>query len=491
MVFNYLYYFVIFSFLGWLSVGVRNIILEKKFTNSGFLNLPFCPTYGLCAVVCFFVMHRFSGNMAVLFIGSSFSLSLIVSLIGVITHKFLGFRPWDYTPAKTNIGPYVTLFSALLFGVLGVVLVYVAEPLIDVGLSFFPELVKLITAGVLCLLMIADAIFSLITIHRLKSRIRNLSNTSSLADGTIPDEKLEEIKSNYNKIYTESLIRKRLASSFPDLKTSYYIKAFSNKVQETKQENMLEYSTVYSSKDKEPFAFGICFAKLFLLFVIGSMCGTILETIWAFLIDGNFQIRVGMVYGPFIPVYGGGAVFLTVALYKLYKLSDTLVFIISAVVGASFEYFCSWFQETMFGTVSWDYTGTLLNIDGRTNLMYGMIWGFLGLVWLRYLYPWVSKLVERIPKKIGGAVTVALIIFMLFNSAVSMAAVARWQQRLDGVAPQNKYDDYLDENFDNERMEFLFPNMKEVEKTGVTLEGVVGTADEIPTSDTVNSKNNE
>lgn len=87
--------------------------------------------------------------------------------------------------------------------------------------------------------------------------------------------------------------------------------------------------------------------------------------------------------------------FLTAALYKLYKLNDTLVFVISAFVGAGFEYFCSWLQEQMFGTVSWDYSDTPFNLDGRTNLMYALIWGFLGLVWVRYLYPWTAKLIEK------------------------------------------------------------------------------------------------
>lgn len=110
---------------------------------------------------------------------------------------------------------------------------------------------------------------------------------------------------------------------------------------------MTEYTAVFENKEERPFAFGLCFTKLFYLFVIGSFFGTILETLWAFMIDGNFQVRVGLVYGPFIPVYGGGACFLTVVLYKLYKLNDTLIYVISAVVGASFEYFCSWFQETV------------------------------------------------------------------------------------------------------------------------------------------------
>lgn len=104
-----------------------------------------------------------------------------------------------------------------------------------------------------------------------------------------------------------------------------YVKQINAKIEEIKQDNMKEYTQTFRSKDDKPFAYGFCFTKLFYLFVIGSFIGTILETIWAFCVDGHFEMRVGMVYGPFIPVYGGGACFLTAALYKLYKLNDTLV----------------------------------------------------------------------------------------------------------------------------------------------------------------------
>ncbi len=180
-----------------------------------------------------------------------------------------------------------------------------------------------------------------------------------------------------------------------------------------------------------------------------------------------------MVYGPFIPVYGGGACFLTAALYKLYKLNDTLVFVISAFVGAGFEYFCSWLQEQMFGTVSWDYSDTPFNLDGRTNLMYALIWGFLGLVWVRYLYPWTAKLIEKIPKRAGAIITTFLIVFMAFNGFMSVTATARWTQRTEGVPASNSFEEYLDEKFDNEKMEFLFPGMKKAAEAGVTTEGII------------------
>ena len=242
---------------------------------------------------------------------------------------------------------------------------------------------------------------------------------------------------------------------------------------EIKEDNKKEYTQVYENEDDKPFASGLCFTKLFCLFVIGSFIGTLMETVWAIFEEGHFEVRVGMVYGPFIPVYGGGACFLTIIHYKLYKLSDTFIFIISPVVGAGFEYFCSWFQETIFGTVSWDYSNTAFNLDGRTNLMYALIWGFLGLVWVRYLYPWASKLIEKIPKRTGSVITTFLLVFMLFNAFMSVSATARWQAREEGISASNAFERYLDKHFDDEKMNFLFPHMEDVEETGVTTEGII------------------
>jgi uncharacterized membrane protein len=99
--------------------------------------------------------------------------------------------------------------------------------------------------------------------------------------------------------------------------------------------------------------------------------------------------------------------------------------------------------------------------------MYALIWGFLGLVWVRYLYPWASKFIEKIPKKTGSVVTTFLIIFMFFNSVMSVSATYRWTQRNKGNDPKTSFGKYLDKSFDDDKMNFLFPNMQKVEDEGV------------------------
>lgn len=468
-----LWYFVIFSFFGWVASSFRSLLFEKKFSNNGFLTSPFCPMYGFSAVICYTALKPFENSKLILFIGSTLILSALMVVVGVLVEKTLKFKPWDFSSSKFSIGNYITFPYALFLGLLGMLLVGLIIPVLRTAVEAIPFWVSLILVLSFCGIITIDYVFSMITTIRLLRRIAKLKNSSELMDKGATEVEIQELEENYNRLFTENILRKRLAHAYPDLTHMTYVKQINAKIEEIKQDNMKEYTQTFESKEDKPFAYGFCFTKLFYLFVIGSFIGTILETIWAFCVDGHFEMRVGMVYGPFIPVYGGGACFLTAALYKLYKLNDTLVFVISAFVGAGFEYFCSWLQEQMFGTVSWDYSDTPFNLDGRTNLMYALIWGFLGLVWVRYLYPWTAKLIEKIPKRAGAIITTFLIVFMAFNGFMSVTATARWTQRTEGVPASNSFEEYLDEKFDNEKMEFLFPGMKKAAEAGVTTEGII------------------
>lgn len=402
-------------------------------------------------------------NKIILFASSTIIMAVMFIIIGFVSEKIMDFKPWDFSDNKFNIGSYMTVPYALLLGITGTILVGLIIPVLDTLLIHIPLKISITLVLCIFIFLLIDTIFSFVTIIRLKKKIKALHEDAALLEKGVSQEKIDEVRENYNKLFTRNLLRKRLASAFPELKKRVYVQEIADKLEEVKLDNMKEYTTVYESKEEKPFAFGLCFTKLFYLFVIGSFVGTVLETIWAVIVEGHFEFRVGMVYGPFIPVYGGGACFLTIVLYKLYKLNDTLIYAISAVVGATFEYICSWLQETFLGTVSWDYSNTPFNFNGRTNLMYALIWGFLGLVWVRYLYPFAAKLIEKIPKRAGSILTTFLIIFMIFNSVMSVAAVWRWEQRDDGIEAQSSFEMYLDKYFDDDKMEMLFPHMQSTE----------------------------
>ena len=72
-----LWFFVIFSFFGWVFNVGRNLINEGRFYNKGFLTSPFCPTYGICGVLCCIVLTVLPQDNFIIFICSSILFSLL------------------------------------------------------------------------------------------------------------------------------------------------------------------------------------------------------------------------------------------------------------------------------------------------------------------------------------------------------------------------------------------------------------------------------
>ncbi len=206
------------------------------------------------------------------------------------------------------------------------------------------------------------------------------------------------------------------------------------------------------------------FFNLFWVFVICSMLGLLFEVIYhVLLVDpGVYQDRAGLLYGPFSPIYGFGAVLMTIALNRMHDRNPLIIFLASAVIGGAFEFFVSWFLETAFGLIAWDYTGTFLSIGGRTNGMFMCIWGVLGLLWVKFALPIMLKTVNRIPWNWRYGVTTVCTALMLVDCILTLAAFDCWFQREDGTMDYETPSaivQFCNENYDNNFMETRFQSM--------------------------------
>lgn len=173
------------------------------------------------------------------------------------------------------------------------------------------------------------------------------------------------------------------------------------------------------------------FFNLFWIFVIACVLGVVIETVYHMIVvdPGHYQDRAGLLYGPFSPIYGVGAVLITMALNRFYKANPIIIFLVAAVIGGAFEFFVSWFMQTAFGITAWDYTGTFLSIDGRTNGMFMCMWGVLGLVWVKLILPIMLKIVNMIPWNWRYAVTTVCAALMLVDAVLTLASLDCWYQR--------------------------------------------------------------
>lgn len=209
---------------------------------------------------------------------------------------------------------------------------------------------------------------------------------------------------------------------------------------------------------EEAFARGICFKKIFWLFMIGCVFGCVFEMVNHFIHYGDWVSRRGLIYGPLNPVYGLGLVFFVIFLSKI--KNPALIFLGGMLLGGGCEYLCSLVQEKVFGTLSWDYSHQLFNIGGRTSLKYMFIWGVLALLVMRIVYPFLSNLIEKMPVKTGNILTAILIVFMVANIIISVTACLRQSERAKGMEPSNKVEVFLDKHYPDKRLNTIFQNAK-------------------------------
>ena len=207
------------------------------------------------------------------------------------------------------------------------------------------------------------------------------------------------------------------------------------------------------------FARGLNAYKLLLLCFIGSFLGVVVELGWCRLTRGYLESRSGLVYGPFNLLYGVGAVVLTVTLYNFRNRGKWLSFAGGTIVGSIVEYVCSWAQEMAFGSRSWDYSTKPFNLNGRICLMYSLLWGLLGVFWVKSIYPRMAKWILKIPNRAGKLLTWVLTAFFIFNAVVTCIAVYRWSARISGVPANDAFWQFIDARFTNERMQRIFANM--------------------------------
>lgn len=202
---------------------------------------------------------------------------------------------------------------------------------------------------------------------------------------------------------------------------------------------------------------------LFWIFMVASVLGLALEDLFHVVVYGGYESRAGLVWGPFSPIYGVGAVALTLFLNRFYYTHDLIIFLIAMVVGAVLEYSASWMMETFWHAIAWDYTGTFGSINGRTNFFFGVMWGTLGLFWVRFILPVVKGVQRRFRGTFEGnffrTLSILLAAFMLVNAIVTVLALHREGERTQGIPPKTQIDVLLDQTFTDEWLQQRFHNM--------------------------------
>lgn len=144
---------------------------------------------------------------------------------------------------------------------------------------------------------------------------------------------------------------------------------------------------------------GISIWRILTYFIIYSIAGYIIETIFGLLTKGMLESRKGFLYGPFCPIYGVGAVIMILGL-QCFKKNNYTLFLGGFLVGSIVEYIISYLGEVIFKVNWWDYSNNFLNINGRICLTFSLFWGLLALYLIRHFNPIIDRLIDKIKEKV-------------------------------------------------------------------------------------------
>lgn len=341
---------------------------------------------------------------------------------------------WDYSGYKHNIGGYICPQFSLLWGIGAALIITFLHPFFAPLIGMIPSLLVKITAVVLLVAAAAD----FVSVTGAILQMERTARIDEIAAG------MQEVSNRLgNAIFNG--IRKRMTKAFPNL--------------EKEGENALAEAFRRKERVKSlVFAQGCSFHKLVWLFFIGAFLGDITETIFCRVTAGVWMSRSSVIYGPFSIVWGIGVVVLTMMLHKYRDKDDRYLFIFGTVVGGAYEYACSVFTEMVFGTVFWDYSKIPFNLGGRINLLYCFFWGLASVLWIKNVYPFLSRWIEKIPKKAGTVISWLFLLFMTVNIVLSGMALGRYSDRYAGKPAANSVESFLDSHYPDERMERVYPN---------------------------------
>lgn len=424
---DFLWLFFVTSLVGWIMETIAAAIKQKRFTNRGLVNAPFCILYGSTHVFITIFCRELDGFW--LFLGATLIATLFEWIAGHLIEKLYAEKWWDYSSRKWNLDGYICLSASLLWGTLAFLMVQWGNMLVSKVFHLFPTSVG---EGVIIVLSIALVVDIFATFMVISHKNADESFWHEV------DCFFDKITFGLgNRIYNR--VNKRIEIAYPEKRG-------------VRKPNV----------KTETFAYGLCFSKLFLLFFIGSVLGDFIETIYCRFTAGVWMSRSSLVWGPFSIVWGLGMTLATMLLYKYKDRTDRFLFITGSFLGGVYEYVCSVFTEIVFGKVFWEYSHIPLNLGGRINLLYCFFWGIAAVVWMKFLYPKISDWIEKIPMKIGKIIVRILLAFMCVNIGVSCLALTRSTERTHGIEAKRTWQKIMDEKFPDERLAKIYPNMIQV-----------------------------
>lgn len=362
-------YFFLYSAIGWICETLYCSLPKREFVNRGFFHGPYCPIYGFGALLVLLALNPLLPYPVLVFLGGVVLTSVLEYVTSWLMENLFGIRWWDYSDRRFNIKGRICLRNSLLFGLMGIVMLYGIHPTLARLVQAIPRPYTRVLASVLIGILVIDLLLTLNILIGLEEKLwmlqslltelqqanrehgwyeeekppRTLRHLYELAGDKLPPAILSQIKAesslraNMRRMLQSfpSMHHTKLDSTLQTLRTSLEakhlelkseLKAKKEKYEESWGRRLWRFTKALPGKtgaaikkQAASFASGLNFYKLVWVFAISCIIGFVLETLFCLVTKGYIESRQGMLYGPFNQVYGFGAVLMVLLLHRLTK----------------------------------------------------------------------------------------------------------------------------------------------------------------------------
>ncbi len=204
------FYFIIYSFLGYICEVIYVSISLKKLTNRGYLYGPIVPIYGFGAILILLILFNLKDYPILVILLGFLITSSLEYITSFLMELLFHMRWWDYSNKFLNLNGRICLKNSLMFLALVLIVIYGIHPLIInfvlYTTSFYPF--YLILFIILMIILIVDTIFSTIKHIKISTIINKLEKFYN--DGIMIIDDIKRISSE-NVLKAKEYIKKTKA----------------------------------------------------------------------------------------------------------------------------------------------------------------------------------------------------------------------------------------------------------------------------------------
>lgn len=210
--YQWLTFFYIYCFIGWIFESTYVSLKERHLVNRGFLRIPMLPIYGTGAVMMLWVSLPVRDSLFLTWLSGLIGATVLEYVTGYVMEQLFKVRYWDYSNQKFNLHGYICLSSSVAWGFLTILMTRALHKPVDDFVSSMPAGALFILLTVVSAIFVYDGIIctrnafafgrSLETMQKLRQELDHLHVQSALLKMETADH-FEEARAEFMELLDE------------------------------------------------------------------------------------------------------------------------------------------------------------------------------------------------------------------------------------------------------------------------------------------------